>query len=213
MEGLRGEGYKKLKTKNFMNKKIKGTEYVVYEAGMPLDDVTKSIYFSESVEIDGDVKCLHLYAVKDVVIHGNQHVRGDQDVRGNQYVRGYQDVRGYQHVGGNQYVGGYQDVRGYQHVGGNQYVGGYQDVRGYQYVRYVYLHLYCKWAIRIDRDTNNIKIGCIEKTELEWVDFFEKKQKISEEPGSRNYNKLASAFNIARQMKSHLILMNDKNEP
>ena len=166
-------------------KTINGIEYIVYEAGMVLNDYTKSYYFENDLDYDGEIRCLHFYAIKNVR-SGNQVVRGNQDVGGNQVVRGNQDV------------GGYQDVRGNQDVGGNQ------DVR------YIYLHLYCKWAIRLDRDSNNIKIGCVEKTEIEWIDFFHRKDKINLAPTDKNYKKIASAFLVARQMKAHLILMNKK---
>ena len=95
-------------------------------------------------------------------------------------------------------------------VRGNQYVGGNQDVGGNQYVGFMKIYLFAKWAIIIDRDTDNISIGCQKKTKSEWVDFFNKKQKINLEPTDRNYLKLESAFKIACEIKNHLILMNDK---
>jgi hypothetical protein len=99
-------------------KKINGIEYIVYQSGMVLNDPDKSYYFENDLDYDGDITCLHFYAVKNAI------------VRGNQVVRGYQDVR------------------------------------------YIYLHLYCKWAILLDRDSDNIKIGCIEKTESRMDKFF-----------------------------------------
>ena len=175
-----------------MKKTIDGIEYVVYEAGMSLDNENESFYFENDLDYAGDVRCLHFYAVKNVVILGYQSVGGYQ------YVGGYQSVLGYQSVGGN------QDVRGYQSVGGNQ------DVGGYQYVRFIKLYLFSKWPILIDRDTNNYRIGCVEKSESEWMAFFAEKQKINMDPSDRNYKKLETAFAAARVMRQHLIAMNDK---
>ena len=157
-----------------MKKTIDGIEYVVYEAGMSLDNENESFYFENDLDYAGDVRCLHFYAVKNVVILG------------------------YQSVGGYQYVGGYQSVRGYQSV------GGYQDVR------FIKLYLFSKWPILIDRDTNNYRIGCVEKSESEWMAFFAEKQKINMDPSDRNYKKLETAFAAARVMRQHLIAMNDK---
>src|SRR5574343_221875 len=173
-------------------KVINDIEYIVYESGMILNNPQKSYYFEENLDYDGNVNCLHFYAIKDVII------RGYQDVRGNQDVRGYQ------------YVGGYQDVRGNQDVGGNQYVGGYQYVRGNQYVRFIYFYSYCKYAIRIDRDCDNYKIGCVEKSESEWDSFFANGETINMTSDDRNYKKLAISFEAAKVMKKQLLLMNDK---
>jgi len=155
-------------------KEINGIEYIVYEAGMILNDKDKSFYVENDLDYDGDVNCLHFYAIKNVIVGGNQYVRGDQDVGGN------------------------------QNVGGNQYV------RGNQNVRYIYLNLYCKYPIRIDRDSDNIKIGCHEKTSSEWTSFFDNEQKINMNPSDRNYKKLAIAFKAALVMRDMLKLMNDK---
>ena len=145
-----------------MKKTIDGIEYVVYEAGMSLDNENESFYFENDLDYAGDVRCLHFYAVKNVVILG------------------------------------YQSVRGYQSV------GGYQDVR------FIKLYLFSKWPILIDRDTNNYRIGCVEKSESEWMAFFAEKQKINMDPSDRNYKKLETAFAAARVMRQHLIAMNDK---
>ena len=137
-------------------KTINDIEYIIYESGMVLNDAEKSYYFEDDLDYDGDIKCLHFYAVKDVIVRGNQY------------------------------------------VGGNQYV------------RSIYLHLFAKWPFLLDRDSDTIKIGCESKTESEWVSFFANKEKINTDPSDRNYKKLESAFNVARQMKAHLVLMNDK---
>ena len=61
---------------------IKGIEYIVYEPGMLINDYEKSYYVDQDLEYHGDVKCLHFYATKNVVIKGNQHVKGNQFVGG-----------------------------------------------------------------------------------------------------------------------------------
>ena len=139
-----------------MKKTIDGIEYVVYEAGMSLDNENESFYFENDLDYAGDVRCLHFYAVKNVVILG------------------------------------------------------YQSVGGYQDVRFIKLYLFSKWPILIDRDTNNYRIGCVEKSESEWMAFFAEKQKINMDPSDRNYKKLETAFAAARVMRQHLIAMNDK---
>lgn len=78
--------------------------------------------------------------------------------------------------------------------------------------RYENNHLYIKWPIRLDRDTQNIKIGCVEKTIDQWTSFFQNKEKIELSSDDRNYKKIESAFKIAVQMREHLILMNDKKK-
>jgi hypothetical protein len=209
-------------------KTINGVEFLVYKSGMLLNDETKSYYFEEDLDYDGDINCLNFYALKKVVVRGNQdvrgnqYVRGNQDVGGNQYVRGNQyvvgnqDVRGNQYVRGNQDVGGNQYVVGNQDVRGNQYVRGNQDVRGNQYVRgnqdvrFIKVYLFSKWAIIIDRDTDSVSIGCKQKTVKEWKLWFKNKETYNLSADDRNYLKLESAFKIACEMKKHLILMNDK---
>src|SRR3972149_419665 len=134
-------------------KEINGIEYIVYEAGMILNDKDKSFYVENDLDYDGDVNCLHFYAIKNVIVGGNQYVRGNQNVR------------------------------------------------------YIYLNLYCKYPIRIDRDSDNIKIGCHEKTSSEWTSFFDNEQKINMNPSDRNYKKLAIAFKAALVMRDMLKLM------
>jgi hypothetical protein len=129
---------------------INDIEYLVYESGIILNDPKKSYYFENDLEYEGDVNCLHFYAIKNVVVGGNQDVR------------------------------------------------------------YIYLHLYCKYAIRLDRNSDAIKIGCVEKTESEWDQFFEQKQTINMSFEDRNYKKLESAFQCAKLMRVHLKVMNDK---
>jgi hypothetical protein len=72
------------------------------------------------------------------------------------------------------------------------------------------LHLYCKYPILIDRDSDFYKIGCVKKTESEWISFFINKETINLSFDNRNYKKIEMAFNVAKLMKQHLILMNDK---
>lgn len=42
--------------------------------------------------------------------------------------------------------------------------------------------------------------------------FFTKKERINLDPSDRNYKKLESAFKVAVQMRSHLILMNNAKD-
>ena len=148
-------------------KEINGIEYIVYEAGMSLNQPDKSFYFEDDLDYDGDVNCLHFYAVKNSVVDGYQYVRGDQDVGGNQYVRGNQDVR------------------------------------------FIYLRLFCKYPIRLDRDSDNIKIGCHEKTQSEWLAMTDDEAKKLESD-HRQVKKLRSALKAAIVMREHLKIMNEK---
>ena len=167
---------------NHETKTINGIEYIVYKAGMLLNDPAKSFYFKEDLDYAGDVTCLHFYAVKNAI------VRGNQDVGGYQVVRGYQDVRG------NQDVGGYQVVRG------NQDVGGYQDVK------IIYMHLFAKYSFRLERDSQNIGIGCHTKHKDEWLAMTDA-QALEIEPDIRQVKKLRIALNAAIAMMPMLNLM------
>jgi hypothetical protein len=56
-------------------KEINGIEYIIYEAGMLLNDPGKSYYFEDDTTIEGDVTCLHLYAINDFFVGGYQVVK------------------------------------------------------------------------------------------------------------------------------------------
>jgi len=83
-------------------------------------------------------------------------------------------------------------------------------VRGNQDVRYAIVYLFCKWPIRLDRDSDMIKIGCIEKSISEWTAFFANKAKINTDPSDRNYKKIEMAFKASLGVREALISMNDK---
>jgi hypothetical protein len=143
-------------------KSIHGIDFIIYEVGMEINNITKSFYFEEDLEYEANITCLNFYANKNVTVKGNQYVKGNQ------------------------------------------------DVRGYQDVRFIKVNLFSKWSIVIDRDTENIGIGCKTKTIKDWKLFFKNKETYELESSDRNYLKLESSFKVACEMKKHLILMNDK---
>ena len=149
---------------NHETKTINGIEYIVYKAGMLLNDPAKSFYFKEDLDYAGDVTCLHFYAVKNAIVRGNQ------------------------------------DVGGYQVVRGNQDVGGYQDVK------IIYMHLFAKYSFRLERDSQNIGIGCHTKHKDEWLAMTDA-QALEIEPDIRQVKKLRIALNAAIAMMPMLNLM------
>lgn len=81
-----------------MTKEINGIEYIVYEAGMNLNQPDKSFYFEDDLDYDGNVNCLHVYAVKQSIVRGNQYVRGYQYVGNKDTVNLLSDDRNYKKI-------------------------------------------------------------------------------------------------------------------
>ena len=160
----------------------------------------KNIYLKAKNVITKSIICKNLYVEGDQMVEGNQRVEGNQIVKGNQIVEGDQIVKDHQIVEGNQRVEGYQTVEDYQRVGGCQIVEGNQIVKG------IVINSYCKWLIIIYNDT--IKIGCKTLKTYEWQKFFKNKQSIETNPGTSEYLKIESAFNMAIIAQKHLNLIN-----
>ena len=63
------------------------------------------------------------------------------------------------------------------------------------------LNLNCKHKIKINRDSENIQIGCIEKTITEWDRFFKNKEKIELDPDSIQYSQIEIAYKSSKIMR------------
>ncbi len=55
-----------------MRKTINGIEYLVYEEGISLNQPNESFFFENDLIYEGELNCLNYYALKSVIVRGNQ---------------------------------------------------------------------------------------------------------------------------------------------